>query len=409
MAPPIATDDSSLLTRYAARRDSSAFTDLVRRHLALVHSSASRRVGDPHLAEDITQAVFLILSHKAPSIPRDQPLSAWLLTTTRYAASNAIKLRDRRRRQEESAAIYNSAVCSHDPSQALLWNELASHLDDAVLHLPSIDRRVILIRYFEERPIRDIASLLNTTEAAIKQRLSRALDKLRARLDRFTPGILPTSDSLSALLLTHTIRAAPSALIRTALTQTLTTTSTTHTLTIAKGAMKMMTWTKAKIAAALIAAFALTGTTGVLTINHALAESPEPVVQKPADPPASKDKKTDNYLGIVTPDDAPPVVVEASPRAGSTDVDPATTELKVTFSKDMQDKSWSWAQISDSTFPKVTSKPHYEADHRTCTLPVKLEPNHTYILQLNYPPFTNFTDTDHRQAVRYLYVFQTRS
>src|SRR4051812_8261572 len=95
---PVIDDDRALLGRYASGRDEQAFAALVRRHVNLVYSAAARRVGDRHLAEDVTQAVFIILAQKARSIRPDAPLSAWLLTTVRYAASNALKMESRRRK-----------------------------------------------------------------------------------------------------------------------------------------------------------------------------------------------------------------------------------------------------------------------------------------------------------------------
>jgi hypothetical protein len=86
------------------------------------------------------------------------------------------------------------------------------------------------------------------------------------------------------------------------------------------------------------------------------------------------------FVSAVRADDAvslssaPPVVVNAVPQAGLDDVDPVTTEIRVTYSKDMQDGSWSWSTLSKDTFPEVTGKPHYLGDQRTCVLPVKLKP-----------------------------------
>lgn len=106
----------------------------------------------------------------------------------------------------------------------------------------------------------------------------------------------------------------------------------------------------------------------------------------------------------------PPVVVKTVPQADDVKVDPNITEIRVTYSKRMEDGSWSWGQISDDTMPKTTGKPHYLADGKTCTLPVKLEPGHTYVLQLNSltGKFANFKDRQKRPAVAYLLVFQTR-
>lgn len=113
--------------------------------------------------------------------------------------------------------------------------------------------------------------------------------------------------------------------------------------------------------------------------------------------------------GEVTVQSSPPVVVRTVPQAGDTMVDAAaTTEIRVTFSKQMQNGSWSWVQTSADTFPKTTGKPHYDKDGRTCILPVQLEPGKTYVLWLNPEKFHNFKDTEGRRAVFYPLVFQTR-
>lgn len=106
----------------------------------------------------------------------------------------------------------------------------------------------------------------------------------------------------------------------------------------------------------------------------------------------------------------PAVVVKTEPQAGLRNVDPNITEIRVTYSKRMLDKSWSWGQISDDTFPETTGKPHYLKDGKTCVLPVKLQPGRTYVLQLNSltGAFANFKDRQMQPAVAYLLVFETK-
>jgi hypothetical protein len=104
---------------------------------------------------------------------------------------------------------------------------------------------------------------------------------------------------------------------------------------------------------------------------------------------------------------APPVIVKTLPQAGAADVDAKTTEIQVTFSKDMMDESWSWSQLSDETFPKITGKPKYMKDKRTYVVSVKLEPGKTYAIWLNSEKFDSFKDADGRPAVPYLLVFKT--
>jgi RNA polymerase sigma-70 factor (ECF subfamily) len=105
---------------------------------------------------------------------------------------------------------------------------------------------------------------------------------------------------------------------------------------------------------------------------------------------------------------APPVVVKTVPQAGAADVDPGLKSISVTFSKDMEDESWSWVKLSDESFPKLDGKPKYDKDKRTCVLPVKLEPGKSYAIWLNSDKFENFKDADGRSSVPYLLVFETK-
>lgn len=109
----------------------------------------------------------------------------------------------------------------------------------------------------------------------------------------------------------------------------------------------------------------------------------------------------------ITLSSVPPVVIKTVPEAGDAKVSPMTSEIKVTFSKQMLDKTWSWSQLSDDTFPTVGAAPKYLDDGRTCVLGVKLEPNKTYAIWVNSQKHRNFKDADGRSAVPYLLVFET--
>jgi RNA polymerase sigma-70 factor (ECF subfamily) len=108
----------------------------------------------------------------------------------------------------------------------------------------------------------------------------------------------------------------------------------------------------------------------------------------------------------ITLQSVPPVVVKTVPEAGAGEVDWKLTEIRVTFSKDMQDGSWSWCTLSQESFPTLGGQPKYLADKRTCVLPVKLEPGRTYAIWVNCEKFRNFKDADGRSAVPYLLVFR---
>src|SRR6266849_4759907 len=97
-------DDIQLLQDYAEHGSEESFAMLVTRHASLVYSTALRRVQDHHLAQEIPQAVFLILARKAGKLGDKTVLSGWLYRATQFAAADAHKLQARRQRYEEEAA-----------------------------------------------------------------------------------------------------------------------------------------------------------------------------------------------------------------------------------------------------------------------------------------------------------------
>src|SRR5437016_14260871 len=104
------TDDEQLLRQYRRERSESAFSELVTRYIDLVYSAALRVVnGDTHLAQDVTQTVFIHLARKALSLPRDVALAGWLHRHTCYTAATAVRA-ERRRRTREQTAMEMSAL-----------------------------------------------------------------------------------------------------------------------------------------------------------------------------------------------------------------------------------------------------------------------------------------------------------
>ncbi len=101
-----------------------------------------------------------------------------------------------------------------------------------------------------------------------------------------------------------------------------------------------------------------------------------------------------------------PSVVQTTPRTGDTQVDPSIGEIRVTYNRKMLDGSWSWCYHEGSF--RTTGKPHYEADKKTCVLPVELEPGKVYTISLNTPTYQNFRDATGRPAIPYMLQFSTR-
>ncbi|MDE3100559.1 MAG: sigma-70 family RNA polymerase sigma factor, partial [Verrucomicrobiota bacterium] len=145
-------DDLTLLRDYARQNSESAFAALVSRHVNLVYSVARRQVRDADMAEEITQAVFIILARKAGSLRDGTILSGWLCRTARYAGLKALRREDRRQRREQEAhmqSILNQGGDAAPPANEETWAQIASLLDGAMGKLGRKDHDALVLRFFE--------------------------------------------------------------------------------------------------------------------------------------------------------------------------------------------------------------------------------------------------------------------
>src|SRR5437667_8332116 len=146
------TDDMELVQEYARHGSEEAFATLVSRHINLVYSVALRRIHDTHLAEEVTQAAFIILARKAGSLNAKTIVSAWLCRTAHYAAADALKIQRRRQRREQE--MHMESVLNQTEPESDSWTDISALLDTAMAQLAEKDHCAIVLRFFEGKDLK---------------------------------------------------------------------------------------------------------------------------------------------------------------------------------------------------------------------------------------------------------------
>ena len=269
-------NDQQLLHQFVTQHSQPAFRQLVERHTLWLYSVCLRRLRDPALAEDATQAIFLALAQKAPALLHEPTLSPWLHQVAKFVAANLLRAQTRRTRHEsEAAAMTPTTTPSSD------WHQIEPDLEPALDRLPFRDRQILLLRFYEQKSHPQIAATLRISEPAAAKRLERALDRLRTLL---LPATAPTttplsSTALSSLLLAHTVFPAPATLA----------TATATTTSLAKGALTAKATAKLQPAAIALAAACLliAVPTYLLILHHGAPTPPPSFVATPPSPPTT--------------------------------------------------------------------------------------------------------------------------
>src|SRR4051812_14986569 len=184
-------DDHELLDEFARDGSEAAFATLVTRYVNLVHSTAFRFTRNSHHAEEITQAVFVILARKAGKLSSRVVLSGWLYQVTRLTAANFVKGEIRRQRREQEAHMQSIIEETESPE----WKAVAPLLDEAMGSLGQPDRDAVVLRYFENKSAAEIGAVLRMNEETARRRVNRAVEKLRKFFNR-------RDVTLSAVILT---------------------------------------------------------------------------------------------------------------------------------------------------------------------------------------------------------------
>jgi RNA polymerase sigma factor (sigma-70 family) len=292
--------DMELLRDYDRQGSEAAFAALVQRHINLVYSVALRHVGIAAHAEEITQAVFIILARKAAGLRADTILEGWLHETTRLTALSFLR-GERRRQFREQEAYMQSTLQEHN--DAATWNQLAPLLDEAVSRLGKKDRDAVMLRFFKDKNLREVAAALNVNEAAAQRRVHRAVEKLRGFFTK--RGAALSSVAIAGAISANSVQAAPAALAKsvTAVAIAKDAAVSGSTLTLVKETLKIMTHAKLKLAIGITAGILLVGGATTMVISQTTGDdklTPQEIAKQ----------SQDAYAALMSYSDSGTVVTE---------------------------------------------------------------------------------------------------
>ena len=203
--------DTQLLQLWARDRDEEAFAELVRRHQDMVYSTCLRKLGSPESAQDAAQQTFATLSLKAAKLAQHSNIGGWLYKSALLESSSLLKMETRRHnRHERFRAEAASDPVSTEENAAEL-NDLLRHLDEAMLDLKTTDREVLVRRFLQNMPLRNIGEAMGTTEEAARKRVTRAIDALAGIFRR--RGVVSCTGALLSAALAKTSHSAPAGLL----------------------------------------------------------------------------------------------------------------------------------------------------------------------------------------------------
>lgn len=243
--------DLELLNRYARDHAEDAFTEIVRRHLDLVHSAAFRQVRSLELAEEVAQSAFTDLARNARRLAPDTVLTAWLYQVTRRTAIDVVRREARRQLREQIVTEMNAINATAND-----WTHIEPLLDEAMHALDETDRAAVLLRYFENKSLREVGQALGASDDAAQKRVSRAVERLREFFTKH--GVTIGASGLVVAISANAVQAAPAGLaftISTAAALAGSIIATTPTATAAK-AIAMTTLQKSLIIAIVAASVA---------------------------------------------------------------------------------------------------------------------------------------------------------
>lgn len=261
------TSDAELLAKYVASRSAQDFAEIIARHGPMVLRTCQRLTGNPSDAEDAAQATFLVLSQKCTSVKDN--LAGWLYKVAQDSAYQVVRAQKRRARREETKAHMVRSMPASDI-------DLREELDAALVRLPERERMAVVLHYLEDRDYAEAAHLAGCTEATMRWRAMKGLDRLRSVLSQ--RGAMFSVTALAGLLAKEAAVSVPAANLAGWATALLgSAASGGAAAAVAHSVVQGMFWAKVKTYALISASVVVVAT----------AAAPMVLTQPPAKPPAA--------------------------------------------------------------------------------------------------------------------------
>ena len=291
--------DLQLLQSYARDRAEDAFAEIVHRYVDLVYSAALRQVQSPQLAKDVSQLVFTDLARSASSLKKNSILGAWLYEVTRRTAIDVIRKESRRQVREQIYTEMNAMNVSTEEGRDVL-----RFLDEAMAELNGSDRAIVLLRFFENKSLREVGAELGVSDDAARKRVARAMERLRDFLAKRGVGVGVGVGGLIALVSANAVQAAPAGLGASISVAALAGASVPAG-TVAAHAVKLLFRTPLQKALVVGTAGVLAGI-AILTVHNS-AQQKHPITAA-----VSSQKPAGTQIATIAPENAP-VAMETAP------------------------------------------------------------------------------------------------
>jgi RNA polymerase sigma factor (sigma-70 family) len=329
--------DAELLDQFVRNNDEAAFAALVARHGSMVHGVCRRMLRDAADAEDVNQAVFLVLARGAKSIRRPETLAAWLHRAARQVALKYRLCEARRRQRETRSLLAAPPRVVIDPLDELSVRELVMIFDEEVQRLPERFRLPLILCCLEGCTQEEAARRLGWTPGSVKGRLERGRQCLHARLVRRGVSLSAALVALEALRGTASASGTTAAFVTATTRAALLFTAGPNTAECSlAGEVAAMaeTWIRSTTMHRMKLVLALLLMAGVLTAGIAAVALPQPYGNPPAEKAAKGEEKEADKSRVFLDRHGDPLPAGAVARLGTVRWRTAGTVEALAFTPD---------------------------------------------------------------------------